>query len=140
MVAYWDTSAVAPLLILEPEIELRQGQLLAIAEMVTWWGTRTQTISALCRRKRESEITQLVYDQANARLERLAAQWSEVAPSELLRRRSERLLRVHSLRAADALQLASALIAAGEAPEGAEFYTSDKRLAAAAGAEGFVVR
>jgi hypothetical protein len=43
------------------------------------------------------------------RLDARAARWTEVADIEHVRERAERLLAVHPLRAADALQLAAAL-------------------------------
>ncbi len=49
-------------------------------------------------------------------------------------------LRLHRLRAADALQLAAALMAASEDPSALEFVVSDERLSQAARAEGFRVR
>lgn len=51
-----------------------------------------------------------------------------------------RMLRVHALRAADALPLAAAITWAGSPPfEGAELVTLDGRLAEAAALEGFRV-
>jgi predicted nucleic acid-binding protein len=50
-----------------------------------------------------------------------------------------RLLRVHPLRAADALQLAAAIIAAEDDPRSLPFVTLDDRLALAAEREGFPV-
>jgi predicted nucleic acid-binding protein len=49
------------------------------------------------------------------------------------------LLRVHPLRAADALQLAAAIIAADSEPRSLAFVTLDDRLARAAEREGFPV-
>lgn len=49
-------------------------------------------------------------------------------------------LRVHPLRAADALQLAAALVSCGEDPHGFSFLTGDDRLRLAAEREGFDVR
>jgi hypothetical protein len=46
---------------------------------------------------------------------------------------------VHALRAADALQLAAAYLAAERRPSSLEFLTLDERLGAAASKEGFVV-
>jgi hypothetical protein len=46
-------------------------------------------------------------------------------------------LRVHPLRAADALQLAAAFVAAERRPSSLEIVTLDQRLAAAARKEGF---
>ena len=51
-------------------------------------------------------------DERNARrnLAALADCWVEVLASEAVRKRAERLVSVHPLRAADALQLAAALL------------------------------
>jgi uncharacterized protein len=50
-----------------------------------------------------------------------------------------RFLRVHLLRAGDALQLAAAFLAAERRPSSLEMITLDDRLGAAARKEGFVV-
>ncbi len=72
-------------------------------------------------------------------LQRLAATWLEVRPLERVRRRALRLLRVHPLRGADALQLAAALTAADEDPTSLDLVSSDARLSTAAQLEGFQV-
>jgi len=59
--------------------------------------------------------------------------------STSLRRTAERLLRTHPLRAADSLQLASALVAADHDPTTLEVVCLDARLATAARREGFKV-
>jgi uncharacterized protein len=46
---------------------------------------------------------------------------------------------VHSLRAADALQLAAAFVVSGSQPSTLEVVTLDERLASAARREGFVL-
>jgi predicted nucleic acid-binding protein len=48
-------------------------------------------------------------------------------------------LRVHTLRDADALQLAAAFVAAERRPSSLEVVTLDERLAGAARKEGFVL-
>ncbi|MFY9343542.1 MAG: hypothetical protein WAT39_13685 [Planctomycetota bacterium] len=53
--------------------------------------------------------------------------------------RARRLLANHPLRAADACQLAAALIACRERPDALGFVTLDSRLAEAARREGFTV-
>ena len=50
-----------------------------------------------------------------------------------------RFLRVHPLRAADALQLAAAFVAAERRPSSLELVTLDDWLAAAARKEGFLL-
>jgi hypothetical protein len=54
-------------------------------------------------------------------------------------RRARRLLAAHPLRAADALQLAAALVACDERSDMLAFVTLDDRLAKAARRGGFVV-
>jgi len=53
--------------------------------------------------------------------------------------RAKRLLAVHPIRAADALQLAAALTAVYDDPAGWEFVCLDERLGDAARREGFTV-
>ena len=60
-------------------------------------------------------------------------------PTDRLHALAQRMLRVHALRAADALQLAAALLASDEEPAGLEVVTLDSRLADAARREGFRV-
>ncbi len=69
----------------------------------------------------------------------LAASWSEVQPVPLVRERAVRLLALHDLRAAAALQLAAALVWAEEQPAGRVFVCLDARLREAAWREGFTV-
>jgi predicted nucleic acid-binding protein len=68
------------------------------------------------------------------------SQYEIVSLTEVVYRRAERLLFRHPLRAADALHLASALVAARSRPEsGFQFWTADRRQAQAAAAEGLAV-
>ncbi len=69
----------------------------------------------------------------------LTPSWSEIQPSERLRVLAQRSLRVHTLRAADSLQLAAALIGAGDDPGSLDMVCLDQRLALAAQREGFRV-
>jgi predicted nucleic acid-binding protein len=74
-----------------------------------------------------------------ARLDYLRDRWNEVQPTDDLRRRAERLLGAHKLRAADALQLAAALVWCGNRPRGRVFIGADGSLSDSAEAEGFTV-
>jgi uncharacterized protein len=62
-----------------------------------------------------------------------------IVPSDAIRSRADRLLAIHPLRAADALQLAALLAAAEDRPAELPFVTLDDRLAEAAHKEGFSV-
>jgi predicted nucleic acid-binding protein len=69
----------------------------------------------------------------------LTADWMEVNDLDAVKMRAHRLLEVHPLRAADALQLAAGLVGVFDQPEGFEFVTFDGALGAAAKKEGFSV-
>src|SRR5438034_144701 len=80
--------------------------------VAVWTFTRVELLSALARRRRERLAAPDVL--AATRRELLAAweQWSEIAAIDLVRPRAERLVERHPLRAADALQIGAALVAA----------------------------
>lgn len=134
---FWDTSAIIPLLVSENDTPLREFQLRADPNLLVWYGTHAEIESALCRRLREASLDAPAAVQARARLQTIAGSWLEVQPSPLVRARAIRLLRVHPLRAADAFQLAAALIAFHEVTTENLFLTADTRLATAAALEGF---
>lgn len=107
--------------------------------IVTWWGSLVECASALSRLHREGRLDAGTLSQSHESLQNLSDAWLEVPPTERVRRRALRLLRVHALRGADALQLAAALTAAEEDPASLEFVSNDIRLATAAEREGFQV-
>jgi predicted nucleic acid-binding protein len=107
--------------------------------IVTWWATRVECASALGRLRREGSLDEAGFGAALRRLTTYAAAWAEVEPSAAVRRTALRLLRVHPLHAADALQLAAALAAAHGDPSTLAFISGDPRLSAAADIEGFPV-
>ncbi|HEX9462006.1 MAG TPA: type II toxin-antitoxin system VapC family toxin [Alphaproteobacteria bacterium] len=108
--------------------------------MLVWWGSEVECVSALARLERDGGLGSQAVTLAFRRLEQLAAGWHEIDPSDTLRETATRFLRVHSLRAADALQLASAaFVAAERRPTSLEMITLDDRLGAAARKEGFAV-
>lgn len=108
-------------------------------DIAVWWVARVECLSALSRRRREGVLSTDAELKARAILSALSAEWSEVQPSELVRQRAERLLAIHSLRSADAFQLAAALIWAQENPQGLEIVCLDQTLREAAHKEGFTV-
>ena len=69
----------------------------------------------------------------------MSLEWTQVEPAQRVRQLACRLLRVHPLRAADALQLAAAIAATEGQPASFPFVTLDDRLAKAAEREGFEV-
>jgi uncharacterized protein len=136
-VRYWDTSAIVGLLVDEAASVSVHREHADDNEMTTWWATEVECVSALARMEREGRLSAGAVGDAFRRLDRLAAGWVEILPSSRLRTTAERLLRVHALRAGDALQLAAAVIAADDRPESLPVVTRDVRLALAAEREGF---
>lgn len=107
--------------------------------MLVWWGSEVECVSALARREREGMIGTRAMEIALRRLRQFADGWHEIDPTDGIRETAERFLRVHPLRAADALQLAAAFAAAERRPSSLEVVTLDDRLADVARREGFVV-
>jgi predicted nucleic acid-binding protein len=136
---FWDTSALLPLLVDEPAREHLLGLLEEDGEVLAWWGTPVEIASALARRERERLLTADQVTVALTAARALAEGWHEIVPSDAVRRTAERLLRTHPLRAADALQLAAAVVAADHDPTSLEMVCQDERLTLAARREGFSV-
>ena len=136
---FWDSSAILPLCINETMSTAVKAAAIGDPEMVVWWGTRVECLSALSRRLREGTINAEAGKQVRFLLAELARQWHEVLPTETLRQRAERLIMVHPLRAADSLQLAAALSWVREEPGGALLASLDDNLRIAATKEGFTV-
>lgn len=134
---FWDTSAVVALLVAEATRDSMTATYEEDPAMVVWWATPIECASAIARRDRDGSLAPTEIAAALDQLDALSAVWSEVIPSTQVRTMARRLLRVHSLRAADALQLAAAIIASEHEPRSLEFVCLDDRLSAAAAREGF---
>ncbi len=136
---FWDASAIVPLLVNEATTKVLQAAAAADQAMLVWWGSEVECASALARLERDGALDAPAVISAFERLKRLADGWHEIDPSDAVREAAVRFLRVHQLRAADALQLAAAFVAAERRPSSLEIITLDERLAAAARREGFVL-
>ena len=136
---FWDASAIVPLLIAEPTTGTVQALAQKDSAMLVWWATEVECASAIARLERDGALEPSAVTGAFDRLKQLTGGWHEVDPSDAVREAAVRFLRVHSLRAADALQLAAAFIAADRRPSSLEVVTLDARLAGAARKEGFML-
>jgi len=136
---FWDSSAIVPLCLREANTDIMKSLLEADEDMAVWWATRVECLSAMTRRHREGALPTEAEQKTRSVLQALAARWSEVQPTEVLRRRAERLIAVHPLRSADAFQLAGALVWAQDSPQGFEMVCLDRNLRDAAFKEGFIV-
>jgi predicted nucleic acid-binding protein len=136
---FWDASALVPLLLPEKESGYVLKVLKDDPEMLIWCTSRAEVVSALTRRLRDQTLASEHLQTAKKRFNRLLESVYQITSVEKVITRALRLLEVHPLRAADACQLASALVATQEDPARLPIICFDHRLNAAAMKEGFVV-
>ncbi|MBI1874223.1 MAG: PIN domain-containing protein [Acidobacteria bacterium] len=137
--AFWDTSAIVPLCCFQPRRDRAHMTARVYGRQVTWWATSVEAVSSLVRLRRENALSKEGRQQALDRLNRLRRAWAEIQPTDEVRDLAERLLGIHRLRAADALQLAAAHVWCQQRPRGRAFIGADGGLSDAAEAEGFTV-
>ncbi|HVA63799.1 MAG TPA: type II toxin-antitoxin system VapC family toxin [Terriglobales bacterium] len=135
---FFDTSALVKRYVPEPEsavvamqFEHGRGAVSRLAEV--------EVVSAICRRFREGDLDENQRDRLFETLDQdlEVTRVIEVLPGVVARARE--LLGRHTLRASDAIQLASALNLQRELNSPVRFVCFDQRLAAAAAREGLIV-
>lgn len=136
---FWDASALVPILVAQEATADMQALYLGDDGALAWWATEIECASALCRLERKSGIAAGAATEALHRLSVLASSWHEIEPGAAVREAARRFLRVHDLRAGDALQLAAAFVASEGRPSTLEIVSLDDRLSLAAAREGFPV-
>lgn len=137
---FWDSSAIVALIADEAQAPIAHQVLEADDQMAAWWGTSVECVAAVARQERDAGIGVERTAELLHRLDTLATQWYEVHPGRRVKTIARRLLRVHPLKAADALQLAAAVAVAEDEPGSIGFVSFDARLNEAAGREGFTLR
>src|SRR6266446_5765512 len=113
---FWDASAIVPLLMTETSTKHLQALAARDPAVLVWWATEVECASAIARLERDGALDEPAVTEAFERLKQLAGAWHQVDPSDAVRETAVRFLRVHPLRAADALQLAAAFVAAERRP------------------------
>jgi predicted nucleic acid-binding protein len=136
---FWDSSAVVPLLFPQPASPRVEQWWTEDSALALWTMTPVEITSAVWRLVRERAISDSDARAAEGRAHELAEASYRVADVEAVKPLARRLLRVHAMRAADALQLGAALLWAAGQPHGKTLLTLDTRLAAIARLEGFEV-
>lgn len=136
---FWDSSAIIPLLVLEQETEQCIRAYQSDQEVMVWTMSKAEVFSALCRRSREGALKEIDFDSAKKRMNDFFDKAFEVISVQKVKDRALRLLQVHPLRAADAMQLASVLVATQEHTSRVPIMSFDGRLTLAAKREGFTV-
>jgi len=137
--AFWDTSAVVPLCCHQTASLQARQVARQYDRMVVWWSASVEAYSALSRLLRQTEITQREFQRAVKRLEQMESTWWEIAPEADARSTAKDMLSRYDLRAADALQLAAALVWCEHNSRRRPFICFDQRLAEAARKSGFTV-
>ena len=136
---FWDSSALVHLLA-EQEAEPRVWAWVKTdPAILVWWASKIECASVLEKLLRMGKLSHESRARAYSRLEKLSGDWEEIDPSPKVRENALRFLKVHPLKAADALQLAAAFVASEQSPPSLEFVSFDERLCEAAGKEGFRV-
>jgi uncharacterized protein len=138
-VRFWDSSAVVPLLVEQNTSARAAGWVATDDALVLWTVTPVEVVSALQRLLRDKVLEEAVAHRAETRLEEMIGTCHMVIDVESVKVIATRLLRIHPLRAFDALQLGAALHWAEGHPQGRTVHTFDSRLAQAARREGFLV-
>lgn len=136
---FWDASAVIPLLLTEKQSDYCLQILKDDQDVLLWCLSRVEIVSAMTRRLREQSLTFGEFQSAKIRLQHILEGAYQITALEKVMNRAVRLLEVHPLRAADACQLASVLVATQEDPYRVSLICFDERLKEAAIKEGFVV-
>jgi len=138
-VRYWDASAIVPLVVSEPFSQQSRSLLAGDNTIATWWLSKVECASALNRVAQDGRLPEDELRGCLSDLELLAHSWVEIQPVAQVRSIALRLLRVHAIRTANAMQLASAIVLAGEDRDAIEYVCYDARLGEAADREGFPV-
>src|SRR5450759_551395 len=136
---FWDSSAVVPLIVAQAASSQADGWLSEDPELVLWTLTSVELSSAIRRLVREGALGEREANAADARADELMKASHLIFNVESVKSQARRLLRLHSLRAADAMQLGAALEWVGGRPTGRLLHTLDTQLALAAVREGFRV-
>ena len=135
--SFRDFSQSVPLLVEQSSSYARRNLIERDSGIVTWWGSAVECASAFNRLHREQLVDDGELSDLHSGLTRFEASWDLIPPIAQVKQIAMRCLRIHALRAADSLQLVSALVAADGDPAALGFVTNDVRLSDAARREGF---
>ena len=137
--AFFDSSAIVPLCIVQETSQRARQLYRSFAKQVVAWTTPIEATGAIYRATSIGGVTQANAKRGFDRLTQLQGRWAVVAADFRVRDISLDVLRSRDLRAADAVQLASALVWCKEKARHRSFVCFDRKLLAAAEAAGFDV-
>jgi uncharacterized protein len=136
MIAYFDTSAIIPLIINEPSSDRCSRVWNESSRVVSVRLLYPEARAALAKAERMGRLSGTQRDAAGVELETIIAEVDHIEVTEALARRAGELAQAHGLRGYDALHLAAA-----SAVSGSDFVlvTGDSDLAKAANSIGIAV-
>jgi predicted nucleic acid-binding protein len=137
--AFFDTSALVPLCVTEAASESARQSYRRFTSHIVAWTALIEATSALQRARRLGGLNDLSTRRGLDRLVQIERRWMEILPTDRVRSIALDVLRAYDLRAADAIQLASALVWCKEKPRHRPLVCFDQRLAASASTAGFDV-
>jgi hypothetical protein len=136
---FWDSSALVPLVTQQGSSAVAEAWLREDADIAVWTLAAVEISSALRRLARQGLLSDRHVRDAEVLADERIASCTMVVDVEAVKTQARRLLALHPLRAADAMQLAAALEWAQHRPAGRTLCTFDGRLGLAALREGFSV-
>jgi predicted nucleic acid-binding protein len=136
--AFWDTSALVPLCVRQ-SMTNRAIELYKVHDAAVWWAAPVEIASALARLVRMKLLDSGDWARARKLARKLSDTCSTIQSSDTLRVKAAQLVENYDLRAADAFQLAAALVWCEDAPQGRVFFATDRKLKEAALLRGFDV-
>jgi predicted nucleic acid-binding protein len=134
---FWDSSAIVSLCVTDGFTAGARRVLRRDARMVVWWGTSVECCSAFARLRREGSISSRDENDARRVLDRVSEAWTVIQPSPRIAEIAAGMLLKHPLSAADALQLAAAMVWTDGLPHGHTCVCFDRKLRDAARLEDF---
>jgi hypothetical protein len=135
--AFFDSSAIVPLCVAQPASQEARQAYRGFNRQIVAWATLIEASGAIYRAVRLGGLSELNAGRALDRLAQLEKRWTEIVASDLVRDIALDALRTYDLRAADAVQLASALVWCKQKTRNRSLVCFDQRLAAAGRAAGF---
>lgn len=110
------------------------------ADVMVWFLTPVEVISAFSRLNRTSHLSANDFEKACNHFRFAKNQFIIIKEFEAVASKAERIISIHGLKSADALQLAAALTVTKDSPQNHVFVSLDDKLRRAAKNEGFAVK
>jgi predicted nucleic acid-binding protein len=139
LIVFFDTSALLKRYVAEADSEAVAALWKNAATIAASHILYAEAVAAFARRRRELPATADALDQAQQAFRQDWPTIHRVAVDDAIDRRVDDLLTRHTLRGADAIHLASALLVRDALQQPVTFACADTKLIAAARAEGLVV-